>query len=412
MTYSLIGILSVFIQIIVNFDIFRKQDEARIPAVRSYRRFLISVIMFHIIDVCWGFLNESGATGAFYAGTVVVFVLMALSMLMWTLFVVRYLEDSQWFDRVFYYIGWILFIFQLAVLLINFFTPILFYLDGSGVYHSGAARYAVFGIQVLMFLATSIYTLVVNTGYDNRQKRRRRTIGLFGLAMILTTSIQLFEPLLPWYTIGYLLGCCVLHTFVLEDEKAQYLQEVKEAQFIAELQKQELDATKAKVNTDSLTGVKSKFAYVEAELRMDRRIAAEDVKNFAVVVFDLNNLKQINDTQGHEAGNEYIAEACKYICDMFSHSPVFRVGGDEFVAILEGRDYNNRRDILDEFRDRMENNMLQGKKVVISHGMAEYDPSQDNSYSDVFSRADERMYRYKWLIKERAAKIAEEARRN
>jgi diguanylate cyclase (GGDEF)-like protein len=407
MTYSLIGILAVFIQIIVNYDVFRKQDETRIPAVNAYRRFLISVILFHVADACWGFLSVSGVDAAFFAGSVLIFTMLAISILAWTLFVLRYLEDSNRFDRAFYCIGWVMFAFQIIVLLINFFTPILFYLDDSGTYHPGVARYIVLGIQVMMFLATSVYTLAFNGCSDTRQKRRHLTIGLFGLAMIVATTVQMFDPLIPWYSIGYLLGCCVLHTFVVQDEKAEYLHEVEEAQRQAEKRKKELDATRAKVNTDTLTGVKSKFAYVEAERDMDQRIAASQVEHFAVVVFDLNNLKQINDTQGHEAGNEYITSACRYICDMFAHSPVFRIGGDEFVSILEGRDYENREKIIQEFQAQMEKNMMEGSMVMISHGISEYDPEHDNAYSDVFSRADERMYLYKWLIKERAAKLAE-----
>lgn len=411
MTYSLIGILAIFVQIIINIDVFRKQDEARIPAVQAYRRFLGCVILFHIADACWGYFSQSQLPVAFYVSTILIFAVLALSMLTWTLFVVRYLEDSKWFDRVFYYIGWVLFVFQIAVLIINFFKPILFYVDSSGAYHAGGARSAVLGIQVLMFLATSVYTLIVNAGSDSRQKRHHITIGLFGLAMILATTLQIFEPMIPWYSIGYLLGCCVLHTFVLEEEKAEYLQEAEEAKSIAEQHKRELDVAKAIANTDSLTGVKSKYAYVEAEMQMDQRIAASQVDAFAVVVFDLNNLKYINDTQGHRAGNKYIVDACRYICDMYSHSPVFRVGGDEFVVILEGRDYENREAIIEEFRDRMEDNILQGSTFVISHGMAVYDPQQDKGYSDVFFRADESMYFYKWLIKERAAKLAEAAQK-
>jgi GGDEF domain-containing protein len=53
-------------------------------------------------------------------------------------------------------------------------------------------------------------------------------------------------------------------------------------------------------------------------------------------MFDLNDLKHINDRYGHERGDEYIVNCCRLICQVFKHSPVFRIGGDEFVALLRG----------------------------------------------------------------------------
>lgn len=407
MTYSLIGILSVLIQIIVNLDIFRKNHESRVPAVKYYRLFLLSAILFHVSDAVWGFMNHTHLPAVLYVNTVVSFAAIALSVLTWMLFVVHYLEDKQKFDRVLYYIGWVLFAFQIALLVINMFEPILFRLNQSGEYVAGGARYAVFGIYVMMFLMTSIHVFTVALRTKGRQKRRHLIVGLFGIVMILAVTVQIFEPMLPLYSIGYLLGCCVLHTFVVEDEKAEYLRELEASHYREELQKKELAAAKNKINTDELTGVKSKYAYAEAEANLDLRLAAGQVEGFAVAVFDLNNLKRVNDVLGHEAGNKYIAEACRYICDTFTHSPVFRIGGDEFVAILEGRDYDNREQLMGEFQRQMEENMVSGKTMVISHGMAEFEPGSDSGYSDVFSRADERMYRNKWLVKERAAKLFE-----
>ena len=97
-------------------------------------------------------------------------------------------------------------------------------------------------------------------------------------------------------------------------------------------------------NKDALTGVKNKRAYVQAETEMDQEI--DKKAPFSMVVCDLNGLKQVNDTQGHKAGDEFIRNACKVICDVFDHSPVFRIGGDEFAVILKGRDYERREELI------------------------------------------------------------------
>jgi len=131
---------------------------------------------------------------------------------------------------------------------------------------------------------------------------------------------------------------------------------------------------------------------------MDQRIADGEVSEFGVVVFDVNDLKEINDTQGHGVGDQAIRDACGLICRCFKHSPVFRIGGDEFAVILEGDDYTNRNELLDVFEKMMSENAREGKPVV-SFGCALFNPLQDKSMSTVFERADEIMYHRKTMMK-------------
>lgn len=151
-------------------------------------------------------------------------------------------------------------------------------------------------------------------------------------------------------------------------------------------------------NIDPMTGVKSKHAYLVSEKAMDIAIADGSVQDFAVVVCDVNGLKKINDTLGHKAGDEYIREACKMVCFIFKHSPVYRVGGDEFVAVLTGRDYAIRKDLLRVLHDQSVEHINQGGAVV-SGGLSDYRRGEDQSYHDVFTRADELMYEEKQLLK-------------
>ncbi len=119
---------------------------------------------------------------------------------------------------------------------------------------------------------------------------------------------------------------------------------------------------------------------------------------FGVVVFDLNGLKEINDSKGHDTGDEYIIQACRLICDYFKRSPVYRIGGDEFVAVLSGEDYERRIAILADFNERIDRNLKSGK-VVVATGMSEFDPRRDHSYKAVFERADDLMYQRKKTLK-------------
>ena len=153
-----------------------------------------------------------------------------------------------------------------------------------------------------------------------------------------------------------------------------------------------------KANVDPLTGVKSKHAYLAAEREWDAGIAGESAEPFSVVVCDVNGLKKINDTLGHKAGDEYIREACRMVCEIFKRSPVYRVGGDEFVALLSGRDYAVRKDLMKALHDRSVDHIREGG-AVISGGCADYLPGEDQRFHDVFQRADELMYKEKQRLK-------------
>ena len=151
-------------------------------------------------------------------------------------------------------------------------------------------------------------------------------------------------------------------------------------------------------NRDALTGVKSKHAFGNAERQMNERIAQEEAEDFAVAVCDVNNLKNVNDTKGHQAGDRHIQEACGIICRIFQHSPVYRVGGDEFVALLRGGDYEQRQALAEEL-DRLSRENRRAGGAVIACGISEYVRGRDQSMADVFDRADALMYANKMALK-------------
>ena len=160
----------------------------------------------------------------------------------------------------------------------------------------------------------------------------------------------------------------------------------------------ERDAAKTLALTDPMTGVKSKHAFLLKQEEMDASIEEGSQDAFAVAVCDVNGLKVINDTLGHKAGDEYIRSASRMICDIFQHSPVYRVGGDEFTVILSGRDLHNREELLKVLHDRSVEH-ISTKEVVISGGLSEYRPGTDTCFHDVFERADMLMYQEKDLLK-------------
>lgn len=155
---------------------------------------------------------------------------------------------------------------------------------------------------------------------------------------------------------------------------------------------------------DELTGTRNKTAYHELEERVQENIRSEaDKTEFAVVVCDINGLKHVNDTQGHKAGDEYIRSACKLICKTFAHSPVFRIGGDEFAIFVDGESYIDKQSLLDRLHTQVMENIKKNSGPVIAAGMASYERGSDKGISDVFGRADTKMYENKLHLKELAS---------
>lgn len=164
----------------------------------------------------------------------------------------------------------------------------------------------------------------------------------------------------------------------------------------------ELTASRREVNKmneialkDAMTGVQNKRAYDNA-MQMLAQSAADD-PGFGLAVIDLNGLKMINDSYGHEKGDIAIKELCRIVCSVFSHSPVYRIGGDEFTVILKGRDLDNIEDLITRFNCTMltvsENGDLEPwEQVSAAIGYAVYDADRDGTPDGTFRRADRAMY--------------------
>ena len=160
-------------------------------------------------------------------------------------------------------------------------------------------------------------------------------------------------------------------------------------------------------NTDALTSVKSRSAYAEYIQKLQDELDAVGDFGFALGVFDCDNLKGINDEYGHDKGDEYLKAASHLICEVFKHSPVFRIGGDEFSVGLRGEDYQNRDKLVEEFMNEQIKICSDAKnpweQVRVSLGIAVYDPDVDDSVHDTMRRADKIMYEKKALQKNSAS---------
>ncbi len=174
-------------------------------------------------------------------------------------------------------------------------------------------------------------------------------------------------------------------------------QDVTDAMRIKREYAEKLEQVQSQASVDALTGIKNKNAYQQKESIINQRIMARRQSEFAITVLDVNNLKEINDTLGHKAGDECICTACRVICKIFKRSPVYRIGGDEFAVISVDEDYENIDELIDTVAKHNEDAVVNGG-VVIACGCAKY--TEENSMSEVFNKADKNMYENKTYLKQ------------
>ena len=406
MIYSAIAILGIIILIIENQDIFANRNKAfETPAWKVYRQFLIAVLVYYFTDVLWGILESHKLSRLLFTDTLIYFVAMAVGILLWTKYIVTYLDEKNRFIRILLYSGRFIAAAVSILAAINIFIPVLFTVDENCVYHPLPVRYIILAGQILLLLLISVYAFIaiIRIGTESGKAKKYRTLGLFGIIMAVCLFAQLWHPYLPLYSIAYMLGTCLLRAYVIGDEKEEFRKGLEEAEKLVNVQvhkgeeyKKRLAQAQSKANIDALTGVKNKHAYLTAEEQLNRLIYEQNALEFAIAVFDVNNLKSINDEYGHHAGDIYLCDACKIICGIFQNSPVFRIGGDEFAVIIKGADYTNLDKLINAV-DNHNENAVKSKGIVIACGVAKYE--NDDCVARVFERADLNMYENKNNLK-------------
>lgn len=168
------------------------------------------------------------------------------------------------------------------------------------------------------------------------------------------------------------------------------------------MERQTLDLN-FKAFRDALTRTGNRTGYLEQQKELQKQMDDGTVMPFAIVIADINNLKKTNDTYGHDEGDILIKNASRIICHVFEHSPVYRIGGDEFAVVLTGQDYEMRYELLGclekQNRGYYESCSLENGEASISYGMAEYQSGTDTDVKEIFGRADQAMYRHKKSMK-------------
>lgn len=240
---------------------------------------------------------------------------------------------------------------------------------------------------------TICYVPVENTGWEIVVLIRESVIH-DQIHIISEKNLDISRKLIVFVLVAMLLFAAIL---ILQ------LRKISKKKLVVEQEKSK--SFKSMANTDSMTGVRNKHAFSDAEHSLNRMIAEKEIEKLAVVICDINGLKHVNDTLGHAAGDKLIKDASDLICEYFTHGAVYRIGGDEFAVLLQDKGYDTMKEVISDMNRQMEENISTGD-VVISIGYAVLE-DQDSQLHDIFERADRMMYDRKKELKAMGAKTRE-----
>ena len=152
-------------------------------------------------------------------------------------------------------------------------------------------------------------------------------------------------------------------------------------------------------NTDSLTGLWNRRW---ARIILDQQIAKLTISDqpLTVALIDLNDFKKINDTRGHQVGDQALVQVSQLFLGFATpFITFFRLGGDEFLVVMEGFDKSSSEHFLFELTEHVDAAMLaDGFPISLSVGSATYCQPPASS-SEILHQVDEKMYERKMAIK-------------
>ena len=189
----------------------------------------------------------------------------------------------------------------------------------------------------------------------------------------------------------------------MTQDMRDYVSEILSAEEKTKNMRELVDQMSELAVADTLTGVRNKNAFSIEVQKLDRELQENRDLRFGMAMIDLNYLKRINDTYGHERGDEALFRVTRLICEVFTHSQVFRIGGDEFSMIIRAYDYQNIEKLRERFLSQITRNPMKEAEpwthVSAAIGIALYDPAADRNVDDVLKRADQEMYEMKKEMK-------------
>ena len=236
--YSIVAGIALLVHLVIDWkQMFFRLRAVERPGAREFRHFLFCLTVFFVADVLWGYVAGLRRPPLLYADTVVFFLTMALSILLWTRFVVAYMEMEGAPRKRLQGAGYGVLAFFVGALLVNVFTGKFFSIDENCVYVPGPLRQMAFSLLAAFNAYGSLVTLFTIPRAKGTLRRRNKMLFAIGITMAVAILLQLGDAFLPLYSLGSMFAICVMHVFVVEDERDEvHRQELLARDYVAQLE--------------------------------------------------------------------------------------------------------------------------------------------------------------------------------
>ncbi len=157
---------------------------------------------------------------------------------------------------------------------------------------------------------------------------------------------------------------------------------------------EEKKAFQIQAATDFLTGLSNRMEFNRCFTKEIER-ATRYHSPLSLILFDIDHFKQINDTLGHQVGDEVLIELSRLIHDnLRQNDKLARIGGEEFVILAPGAAINNARDFAEKLRTVVENNDFSHiDRLTCSFGVSQL--TDEDNMDSLFKKADDALYKAK-----------------
>ena len=382
LVFAIVLIMILLHDVLVHKDPTEEED--------SYRKLLIWVFYFCLQDMVWGICGSDlvKSREAFWWMSTVFHISTILTTCFWLNYILVYLGEKVKHAKIYKKLCLVVVCIQTILLIMNAFKPTIFYISEDGVYCPAYLRPAAFFNQYGFYFIISIVTGIL--AFRNR-KRKKRTrfffVFVFAAAPTLSGIFQFLYPEYPFYSIGYFLGCIVIHLFVITEERMELVSKKERLQNEAKLAEQV-----AKLNLDVLTQIGNRRAYEEKINSFGEKLP----EGFTYISMDVNGLKVANDELGHSAGDELLQGAVQCMKECFgAYGSLYRTGGDEFVCILDLED-GTLESLMAGFYEKL--GSWDGEfahSLTVAVGFVEKREFPEHSIIELSRIADKRMYKAK-----------------
>lgn len=202
---------------------------------------------------------------------------------------------------------------------------------------------------------------------------------------------KMASPLADRFTItNFLISLCVLFAFYMA---CIVVIRFERAKISASIQKEiERHQMQLRLLTDELTGIYNRTALRSAFQRMEED---EDSTSYAFIMIDLDNFKKLNDTLGHDKGDQCLREFGNVLKKRCAGGAVFRFGGDEFCVLFQNQTTEQIKLICEKIQDDLHKSALNQSGILLtaSFGIARYKPQM--SARELLQNADAALYHSK-----------------